>query len=302
MRRAAVLGHPVAHSLSPALHTAAYAALGLDGWTYGRHDVTEPGLAGFLAGLDSTWVGLSLTMPLKRVALDLADHVEPLARAVGAANTLLLGPAGRTAANTDVHGIVAAFREAQVTSATTGAVLGGGATAASALAALGELGVRAPVVLVRSVPRAGHLLPLGRRMGLDVSLRRLSVAPATVLGCDVVVSTVPAGTDALEQALDGEVPGQVTGTLLDVRYTRLSREENELARSSEAIEGVDERSEEHDRRPSPLSAAWRRAGGQTVGGERMLLHQAAEQVRLMTGHPAPLAAMDRALAAALATD
>lgn len=271
MRRAAVLGHPVDHSLSPVLHSAAYAALGLDDWTYERHDVDEGDLAGFLAGLDATWAGLSLTMPLKRVALDLADHVEPLARVVGAANTLLLGPAGRTAVNTDVHGIVAAFREARVTSATTGAVLGGGATAASALAALGGLGVRAPVVLVRSVPRAGHLLPLGRRMGLDVALRRLTAAPAIVAGCDVVVSTVPAGTDALEQAL-GQVEGQV-GALLDVRY---------------------------DRRPSPLSVAWRRAGGLTVGGERMLLHQAAEQVRLMTGRAAPLTAMDEALAVALA--
>ncbi|MCL2091416.1 MAG: shikimate dehydrogenase [Micrococcales bacterium] len=268
MRRAAVLGRPVAHSLSPVLHSAAYAALGLDDWTYGRHDVGEADLVGFLASLDSTWAGLSLTMPLKRVALDLADHAEPLARAVGAANTLLLGPAGRTAVNTDVHGIVAAFREAQVTAATTGAVLGGGATAASALAALGQLGVRAPVVLVRSVPRAGHLLPLGRRMGLEVGLRRLSAAPAVVAACDVVVSTLPAGTDGLEQALD-----QVGGALLDVRY---------------------------DCRPGPLSVAWCRAGGQAVGGERMLLHQAAEQVRLMTGHPAPLAAMDHALTAALA--
>jgi shikimate dehydrogenase len=262
--------------LSPVLHSAAYTALGLDDWTYGRYDVDEGDLAGFLAGLDATWAGLSLTMPLKRVALDLADHVEPLARVVGAANTLLLGPAGRTAVNTDVHGIVAAFREVRVTSATTGAVLGGGATAASALAALGELGVRAPVVLVRSVPRAGHLLPLGRRMGLDVSLRRLSAAPAIVGGCDVVVSTLPAGTEALEQALDQTLeqaaPGTI-GALLDVRY---------------------------DRRPSPLSAAWCRAGGLAVAGERMLLHQAAEQVRLMTGHPAPLAAMDQALAAALA--
>ncbi|MCL2454194.1 MAG: shikimate dehydrogenase [Micrococcales bacterium] len=268
MRRAAVLGHPVSHSLSPALHGAAYAALGLDGWVYERHDVDEDGLAGFLDGLDPSWAGLSLTMPLKRVVLDLADHVEPLAGAVGAANTLLLGPGGRVAVNTDVHGIVAAFREAGVTSATSGAVIGGGATAASALAALGELGVRAPVVLVRSVARAGRLMPLGARMGLDVSLRRLSTAPSHVAGVDVVVSTVPGGTDELETALD-----RVSGALLDVRY---------------------------DQRPTPLSLAWRRAGGLAVGGERMLLHQAAEQVRLMTGRTAPLDAMDRALTEALA--
>jgi len=231
--------------------------------------VDEPDLAGFLATLDSTWAGLSLTMPLKRAALLLADHAEPTAQAVGAANTLLLGPAGRTAANTDVHGIVAALREAGVTSATTGVVLGGGATAASALAALGQLGVRSPVVVVRSVPRAAPLLPLGRKMGLDVSLRRWSAAPTLAADCDVVVSTVPQGTDTLEQSL-----AHVTGTLLDVRY---------------------------DIRPSPLCAAWRRAAGRCVGGERMLVHQAAEQVRLMTGHRAPLETMDQALGEALST-
>ncbi|MCL2849979.1 MAG: shikimate dehydrogenase, partial [Micrococcales bacterium] len=263
-----VLGCPVAHSLSPVLHQAAYTALGLDGWTYERHEVDEAGLAGFLAALDRSWVGLSLTMPLKRAALALADHAEPTARVVGAANTLLLGPAGCTAANTDVHGIVAAFAETGVTSATTGAVLGGGATSASALAALRGLGVRAPVVVVRSPARAGYLMPLGRHMGLDVMVRAWPVAAAVVATCDVVVSTVPGGTAQLERTLD-----QVAGTLLDVRY-------------------------DHG---ASLAAAWRAAGGAAVGGGRMLVHQAAEQVRLMTGRVAPLDAMDEALACALAS-
>ena len=114
-RRAAVLGHPVAHSLSPTLHRAAYAALGLDEWAYDPVDVTEEQLADFVAGLSDEWVGLSLTMPLKQTVLPLLDHVEPLAQVVGAVNTVLLqgsGPA-RTlvGANTDVHGLVAALRE-----------------------------------------------------------------------------------------------------------------------------------------------------------------------------------------------
>jgi len=62
-RRAAVLGHPIAHSLSPVLHRAAYAELGLD-WEYERIDVTGDSLAPFLDSLDATWAGLSLTMPL----------------------------------------------------------------------------------------------------------------------------------------------------------------------------------------------------------------------------------------------
>ena len=271
VRRAAVLGHPIAHSLSPTLHLVAYQALGLTGWTYERHDVTADQLPAFLASLDPSWAGLSLTMPLKVAVLDLADHVEPLARMVGAANTLLVDSAGRpaVAANTDVHGIVAALREAGVDRAGSAAVLGGGATAAAALAALAALGVSAPRVYVRSLSRAGGLVPAAARMGVDATLRPWRAAAVELGNVDVVVSTVPGeGADELARAL-----GPVSGVLLDARY---------------------------DVRPTPLLDAWRRAGGRGVGGERMLLHQAAEQVRLMTGLVAPVPAMDAALSAVLA--
>ncbi|CAA9401705.1 MAG: Shikimate 5-dehydrogenase I alpha, partial [uncultured Pseudonocardia sp.] len=151
--RAAVLGSPVAHSLSPVLHAAAHAALRLEGWTYDRHECPEDGLPAFVAGLGPEWAGLSLTMPLKRVALEVADEVSPLAAAVGAANTLLLGGATR-AENTDVAGIVAAL------GGVTGGravVLGAGGTAQAALAALRDLGTTDVTVLVRSPARAGEL-------------------------------------------------------------------------------------------------------------------------------------------------
>src|SRR3954469_19493537 len=122
-RRAAVLGSPIAHSLSPVLHTAAYDALGLTGWSYDRIECREDALAGLVAGLGPDWVGLSLTMPLKRVALDVADEVTPLARAVGAANTLLLD-GRRRAHNTDVAGIVGALGEAGMDRAGSAIVLG----------------------------------------------------------------------------------------------------------------------------------------------------------------------------------
>ena len=80
-----MLGSPIAHSLSPVLHLAAYRALGLAGWDYEKHECAEPGLAGFVAGLGPDWAGLSLTMPLKRVALEVADELSPLAVATGAA-------------------------------------------------------------------------------------------------------------------------------------------------------------------------------------------------------------------------
>ena len=107
--RAAVLGRPVGHSLSPVLHTAAYAALGLADWSYTAVDCGAAELPGLLAGLGPDWAGLSLTMPLKRAALAVADSVHPLAAAVGAANTLVLG-GGRRAYTTDVAGIAEALR------------------------------------------------------------------------------------------------------------------------------------------------------------------------------------------------
>ena len=88
-RRAAVIGHPVAHSLSPVLHRAAYAALGLEGWTYEAIDTTEEQLPALVNGLDASWAGLSLTMPLKHAVIPLLDHVDPLANVVGAVNTLV---------------------------------------------------------------------------------------------------------------------------------------------------------------------------------------------------------------------
>src|SRR5690606_13470924 len=112
---AAVLGSPIAHSLSPVLHTAGYTALGIaDRWHYGRHECDERGLAAFLDGCDDSWAGLSLTMPLKKVALTLADEVEETAVEVGGANTIVFENGRRHAYNTDVAGITEALREAGV--------------------------------------------------------------------------------------------------------------------------------------------------------------------------------------------
>lgn len=287
-RRAAVLGHPVAHSLSPVLHGAAYRALGLDGWQYGVHDVTEGALEGFLRDVDAAWAGLSLTMPLKQVVIPLLDHVDPLAEAVGAVNTVLFSAAGgsgsgavtTTGTNTDVHGIVAALREGLGARGVADAViLGGGATAASALAAVAELGCVSPRVFVRSLDRIGPLRAAVARMGVspsfDVFDERATTSALAV--ADAVVSTTPKyAADQWAPLLTGLLTGtgeKPRGVLLDVVYAP---------------------------RPTALQSAWAALGADTVGGERMLLHQAAEQVRLMTGRPAPLAAMDEALRSALA--
>ncbi len=281
-RRAAVLGHPVAHSLSPVLHRAAYDALGLDGWTYEAIDTTEERLPGLVASLDASWAGLSLTMPLKQAVIPLLDHVDPLANVVGAVNTLIVQPTGGrrptfVGTNTDVHGLVAALREGLGDHpVTTAVVLGAGATAASTLAALAQLGCATPTVLVRSLGRTGDLQRAAHRMGVEPRFEVLDASGPALVGrlaaADVVVSTLPSrAADPAADALAASASG-VGGVLLDVVY---------------------------DPRPTALSVAWAGAGGTVVGGERMLLHQAVEQVRLMTGRTAPLAAMDRALGAVL---
>ena len=284
-RRAAVLGHPVAHSLSPVLHRAAYRALGLDAWRYESVDVTEAELPDFLAGVDGTWAGLSLTMPLKKTVLTLLDHIEPLAEVVGAVNTVLVqaGAGARPVligANTDVHGIVAALGEGRPDASPVrrAVVLGAGATAASSLAALAQLGCSTPQVFVRSMARAGSTMRAAHRMGVEPEFLSSELADRlleAVATADVVVSTLPPrAADPLAEHLT--VSGRnVTGMLLDCAY---------------------------DPRPTALCTVWMAAGGTAVSGERMLLHQATEQVRLMTGRPAPIDAMQAALDEALAAE
>jgi shikimate dehydrogenase len=163
-----VVGFPIAHSLSPSLHRAAYAELGLTGWSYGRYEVCKGQLASFVAGLDQTWRGLSITMPLKVEALALGE-TDRLARLAGAANTLILDRGVRRLYNTDVGGLTWAVR--QRTDRQLGSVnlVGGGATARSAVVSAAELGARTVAVLARTAAKAEPLVELGTTLGLDVS-------------------------------------------------------------------------------------------------------------------------------------
>ncbi len=281
VRRAAVLGSPVAHSLSPALHRAAYAALELPGWRYDAIEVADAAeLAAFLRGCDDSWVGLSLTMPLKRLVQPLLDDVTPLARATGSVNTVLFEAGGGARGvrrargdNTDVEGLVVALTEAGADRCERGVVLGGGATAASAVAALGRLGCAGPRVVVRSVQRASDVERAGESLGLDVRLLAWGEAAAgLVAAADVVVSTVPSSAHPAVERLV-RAAGTVTGRLLDVTYQPW---------------------------PSAVATAWQQAGGTASGGFAMLLHQAAAQVRLMSGREPDVEAMRSAGLAVLA--
>ncbi|MGW7366238.1 shikimate dehydrogenase [Streptomyces sp. NPDC054841] len=269
-RRAAVLGSPIAHSLSPVLHRAAYAALGLSDWSYERFEVSEADLEGFVTGLDSSWAGLSLTMPLKRAIIPLLDEVSDTAAAVEAVNTVVFTEDGRrTGDNTDIPGMVAALRERGVEKVEYAAVLGAGATASSALAALARICTGPVTAYVRSHVRAEEMRGWGERLGVEVHTADWAEA-GHAFDAPLVVATTPAGaTDALVPY----VPDR-PGTLFDVLYEPW---------------------------PTPLAAAWAEQDGSVVGGLDLLVHQAVLQVEQMTGRsPAPLAAMRAAGEEALA--
>lgn len=273
--RAAVLGSPVSHSLSPVLHRAAYDALGLTGWDYRAIECDEAGLAGFLAGCGPEWAGLSLTMPLKRVVLPLLGQTDPVATRVGAANTVVFSGGTLDGYNTDVPGMVAAITEAvgeraappETALAGPVLILGAGATACSALGAAHALGAREVTVAVRDHARAADLLATAERLGVVVTLTGFG-DPASA---NVLISTVPgSGADAYAGLLtSGEMRPRL---LFDVVYHPW---------------------------PTPLASAAERTGAIVVNGFGLLLHQAAAQVTLMTGKPAPLEPMRKAGLAAL---
>ncbi|MEV0388341.1 shikimate dehydrogenase [Nonomuraea sp. NPDC050643] len=280
--RAAVMGSPIGHSLSPYLHRAAYQAMGLGGWSYEAFECDEARLPGLLAELtpvrgqagagadagSDAWAGLSLTMPLKRAVLPLLDTVSALAVEVGGANTVVFRDGSRHGDNTDVYGIERALAEAGVPAPRSATVLGGGATAASALAALRNLGLFSATLLVRDPSRAGETVEVAERLGVALAVETFDKLDA-LTGVDLVVSTLPSGAADVFADRLARVPA-----LFDVVYAPW---------------------------PTRAAEAVRAAGGTVVGGFAMLLHQAVRQVELMTGRTdVPVEAMRAAGTAEIA--
>jgi shikimate dehydrogenase len=266
--RAAVLGSPVSHSLSPVLHRAAYAELGLTWWRYDAIECDEAGLPGLLDRCGPDWAGLSLTMPLKRTVLPLLDRIEPLATKVGGANTVVFAAAQRLGYNTDVAGMVSALAERGIGAAEASAgpavVIGAGATACAALAALAELGKESVTVAVRDPARTSELRDVADRLGISVVLAAFSAK--TMHDARLVISTVPAGaSDSF--AADFPAGEAAPAALFDVIYHPW---------------------------PTPLASTAERAGAVVISGFDLLLHQAARQVALMTDRSAPVEAMREA--------
>lgn len=267
VRQCAVLGSPIEHSLSPVLHRAAYAEFGLP-WHYSAIDVEEAELPRFLRGLDDRWRGLSLTMPLKRTVIPFLDERDPWAVVSGAANTVVLDAGSMAGFNTDIPGAIAAIRERVPGPFRSAVVLGGGATAASMLLALGEIGCEYARLLVRNPARAAETIEVVARSehGPVIEVGTLGDPVGSV---DLLISTIPAQaqTDQLVASAD---PCPV---VFEVIY---------------------------DPWPTPLAAAALRTGRVLISGLDLLINQAALQVELMTGRPAPVAAMRAAGEGALA--
>ena len=270
VRRAYVLGHPIAHSLSPALHRAAYAYLGEGNLGYDRRDTLPEDLPEIMRGVrnpkgteDAPYIaGLSVTMPLKTAVIEYCDELSETARVTGAVNTVY--PRGEKVLgdNTDVIGIVNALRHAGLEpdpERDEPAVIGGGATAISALTALHKLGYRRVSVYARSLHKLGDLQAVAERLGVQLQAVALAEFPAEQRAHrhNPVISTLPAraADDWAPQLADPAGDSAVRPVLLDVAYNPW---------------------------PSVLASAWEASGGAVVSGLEMLLYQAVEQVLLFT--------------------
>jgi len=269
---AAVIGSPIAHSLSPVIHRAAWQQLGIDGWEYRRAEVTEESLPTFIGQLDESFRGLSVTMPCKQAVMPLLDAIDPLASAVGAVNTVVPSAGMLAGFNTDVTGIASAIRRACSRSGvpvpSSALVLGARATASSALAALGELGITTTTVAARRFGGPGSVISAASRLGVSVEQvmwSDVSAVASAAARADVLISTLPAGiADAIASRLAPR-EGQI---LLDVIYSP---------------------------RDTALRTTFEKAGGVVAEGTDMLVYQGAAQVQLMTGRSPDPAVMRHAL-------
>ncbi|RSX56017.1 shikimate dehydrogenase [Bifidobacterium dolichotidis] len=272
LHRCAVLGQPIAHSLSPVLHNAAYMALGVEDWEYTRAEVGEQDLPAFLAGLDDTWVGLSLTMPLKRTIIPYGKLRNRWARQLKVANTAVMHYDETVRSidlyNTDVYGIACAFQHALYEQGTvpkrnsTMLILGNGNTAASAVAAAVMMGcVDQVIVAARHVEKTEtlrELVAVQSNTMKPLQSIALSDAAQAMAQADLIVNTIPGlGADVVaQQFMELNLSAKPDALLLDVVYAP---------------------------RVTQLMNAFSQADGTSISGIEMLIYQAIAQVLLMTG-------------------
>ena len=258
-KRLAVLGSPISHSKSPLIHDAAYRVLGLN-WSYERIEVRKGGLRPFMEGLTPEWLGLSLTMPLKEEAAKFAERLDRAAEATKAVNTLVRTESGWAGFNTDVFGIVQAIHHANLGELKTILVIGSGATATSAVAAIKQLAPSAKVLVhARNKATRADLIQFAKGLGLATKpVRNLKRAARKA---SLTIATLPGG--ALNQVAESLAKGRgllPNGAIFDVAYQPW---------------------------PSSFAGVWVSAGKPIISGLEMLLWQAVAQIRIFTsGDPA----------------
>lgn len=266
-----VLGDPVEHSLSPAMHNAAFAACGLP-HLYLRHRVTPAELPAALADARRLGMGgLNLTVPLKETVLPLLDAMTPAARRIGAANTLVLRGRRVVGDNTDGRGFVRSLRGAVRVRGAVAVVIGAGGSARAVGSALLDAGAARVNILNRTSARADELAArLDRPDAVAVFPLRMLETGAVLEDASLVVNTTSVG---------------LTGAALPTRFAAAPR----ACLFVDLLYGPT---------PTPWRRAAARAGRPTLDGAGMLLHQGALAFEAWTDRPAPLAAMTRALGAA----
>ncbi|MBP3087700.1 shikimate dehydrogenase [Corynebacterium sp. sy017] len=270
MHRVAVLGYPIEHSLSPIVHNAGYAALGLKNWHYDRYECTAEQLPGLVHSLSDSYQGFSVTMPAKFAALSFANTVSNRAQEIGSANTLVATEnLGWYADNTDCEGIIGSLEQLGITRFSPGdraVVIGGGGTARPTLWALAQLGINDVAVINRS-DKTAELLPLVERSATKFNMHSYDEDLGKICsGSSVIISTVPSAVVARY------APQIVHAPLIDVIY---------------------------DPAPTPLQELAYERAIPAVGGHVMLAYQAYSQFELFTGQQAPREVMFQALEQAL---
>lgn len=258
MIRAAVLGSPISHSLSPILHNRAYEILGIPG-RYEAIEISEVEFPQFFAeatALDASvdWRGFSLTMPLKEIVTDSLTGVDPLAKRISSANTILIDRNSQEVnlkiLSTDVLGFRAIFDRLAINQDSSIAIIGGGGTARAALAALDGL-VNAISVYQRSEKR-NNLVKNAAALSA-IKFHGLSKLE-DIANHSLIVSTIPS---TASEVVVAAIPTKLRGNqvFLDVVYSPF---------------------------PSAPAIAWQKAGGAVIDGVELLIRQALEQIRLMT--------------------
>jgi shikimate dehydrogenase len=264
--KAAVLGYPIAHSLSPVLHGKAFELLGIAG-SYEAIEVESGGLAQFLKSLGQSYDYLSLTMPLKEEVLDIAKdsgiEVDELAQRIQSVNTLIRKGSGWIATSTDGSGFIKALASAGYDHFNSVLILGAGGTARAVAGALDDIADNV-AVMGRSVRRNAGIAACFRKVVPEfivwddqIDLRQF----------DLVVNTTPSGAADLVAEY---IPSKVEGLLFDVLYKPW---------------------------PTLIARRWSDGGGKVISGLELLLYQGIDQINLV--HPLGQKIIDSELRLAL---